>query len=334
MRSLGGWSRVPAAALLVALGFAIAPASSSSQSPVSARISADDLMQWVRTLSSPEFEGRRSGTEGNIKARAVIANRLRALGLEPLGDEPGSYIRTFRLTARNAAPDTTTPLTNENRGANIVALCRGTGTPDGPAMVISAHYDHLGMRDGTMYAGADDNASGVATVLALAQHCRATPWTHDAIVALFDAEERGLQGAKAFVAAPPIPRSRIALNVNLDMVSRNDKHELFVAGTTGRPDIRAALDAVAARSPVTLRFGHDKPSPAAGAMDDWTMQSDHGAFHAQGIPFVYFGVEDHDDYHQPTDTADRIDPAFFGKAANTILDSIDALDRWLPAPRR
>src|SRR6185503_5073273 len=64
--------------------------------PAPARISTDDLMMWVRTLSSPEFEGRRSGTQSNIKARAIIANRLRAIGISPLGDSPDTYIRAFR----------------------------------------------------------------------------------------------------------------------------------------------------------------------------------------------------------------------------------------------
>jgi Zn-dependent M28 family amino/carboxypeptidase len=181
-----------------------------------------------------------------------------------------------------------------------------------------------------MYPGADDNASGVSVVLALARHCVATPWTHDAVIALFDAEERGLQGAKAFLANPPIPRSRIALDVNLDMVSRNAKRELYAAGTAQRPELGKVLEPIAGRAPVSLLFGHDTQSARAGPMYDWTMQSDHGVFHQAGIPFVYFGVEDHEDYHKPTDTADKIDAGFFHLAAETILDSIDALDRWLP----
>jgi len=309
----------------------LSAALAAQSKPASARVSADDLMMWVRSLSSPEFEGRRSGTEGNMKARGVIANRLRTLGITPLGDPPDTYIRPFQLAARNAAPDPATPLTNENRGANVVGLCKGSGPANGPAMVISAHYDHLGMRDGQMYPGADDNASGVATVLALAMHCVATPWTHDAVFALFDAEERGLQGARAFVANPPIPKSRIALDVNLDMVSRNAKHELYVAGTAQRPELGKVLEPIARRRGlISLRFGHDTASAREGPMYDWTMQSDHGVFQQAGIPFVYFGVEDHEDYHKPSDTADKIDPEFFRLAAETILDSIDALDRWLP----
>ena len=72
-----------------------------------------------------------------------------------------------------------------------------------------------------------------------------------------------------------------------------------------------------------MRFGHD----TGGGQNDWTTQSDHGAFHAAGIPFVYFGVEDHPDYHQPTDTADKIAPDFLGGVATVVLRAIDALDR-------
>ena len=76
-----------------------------------------------------------------------------------------------------------------------------------------------------------------------------------------------------------------------------------------------------------MLFGHDKPVAIAGGVDDWTNQSDHGPFHAAKIPFVYFGVEDHADYHKPTDTADKINRGFFVDVAETILDAILPLDR-------
>jgi Zn-dependent M28 family amino/carboxypeptidase len=196
-------------------------------------------------------------------------------------------------------------------------------------MIVTAHYDHLGVRDGATYHGADDNASGVSVLLALARQCRESPWTHDAVLVAFDAEEQGLQGAKAFVAAPPISKERIGININMDMVARGDKGELHVAGTHHRPALKPILQPVAARAPIKLLFGHD----SGGGHEDWTAQSDHGAFHAAGIPFIYFGVEDHPDYHKPTDTADKIDATFFYRAATTILDAVTALDRSLPIPR-
>jgi Zn-dependent M28 family amino/carboxypeptidase len=192
--------------------------------------------------------------------------------------------------------------------------------------VLSAHFDHLGIRDGVMYPGADDNASGVAVMLGIAEYCKKTPFTHTVIFAAFDAEELGLQGAQAFVATPPVPLDRIALNINLDMVSRNDKRELFASGTYQWPQLKAPLEAVAKRAPITLLFGHDKPMAIAGGVEDWTNQSDHGPFNSAKIPFVYFGVEDHADYHKPTDTADKIDRGFFVDVAETILDGVLALD--------
>jgi len=90
------------------------------------------------------------------------------------------------------------------------------------------------------------------------------------------------------------------------------------------------LESVADRAPLALRLGHDRPDAPEG--DDWTTQSDHGAFHAAGIPFVYFGVEDHPDYHRPTDDFEAVNPADFVGAARTVLAALRALDAALPLP--
>jgi hypothetical protein len=298
-------------------------------------IDGNALVAAVTTLASAEFEGRRTGTEGNAKARAWIEQRFRELALQPFAD---SFLMPFRVT-RDAGARERDDRPRQDRGAgdsladgvNVVGLCRGTGAADNGLIVVSAHYDHLGVRDGAVYPGADDNASGVAVILELARQCRPSSWSHDVVFVAFDAEEQGLKGARAFVASPPIPKKQIALNVNLDMVSRSAKREIYVAGTYHRPALKTVLEPVARRSSVTVLFGHDKP--AAGGHDDWTLQSDHGAFHAAGIPFVYFGVEDHPDYHKPSDTADKIDFVFLGRVAATIRDAVTALDRALPLPR-
>ena len=256
-------------------------------------IDVDALMATVRTLASAEFEGRRAGTPGGEKARQWVAERFKAIGLEPL-----------------------------ESGTNVVGLCKGSGKSR-DTFVVSAHYDHEGVRNGQIYFGADDNASGVAVLLAIAERCKRTPFAHDVVFASFDAEEQGLKGARAFVANPPVPKPQIVLNINLDMVARGDKGELYAAGTYHWPKTKPALQEVAKRSPIKLLLGHDRPSDGK---DDWTKQSDHGAFHAAGIPFVYFGVEDHPDYHKPTDTADKINPTFFKQSAETILDAVITLD--------
>jgi len=301
------------AALLVATGCG-QPSPAPATPPPAPAIDGEALMTVVRTLAAPEMEGRGAGTPGGLRARAFVLERLQATGLEPVGD---GFQLPFQFPARADGAITD--------GVNLAARCAGTA-PDAPVIIVSAHYDHLGVRDGEVYHGADDNASGVAVLLALAAACRETPFHHTVLFVAFDAEEHGLRGARAFVEAPPVPRERIALNVNLDMVSRGDTGELYAAGTHHTPALRAPLDAVAARAPVALRFGHDRPEDGG---NDWTMQSDHGPFHEAGVPFIYFGVEDHPDYHRPTDTADRIDVAFFTAAAATILDALRALDTAL-----
>ena len=293
----------------------VAYRAAGASQPAAVRIDGERLMNTVKTLADPKWEGRAAGSPGGLAARAWIVERFKTIGLQPVA---GGYVHPFTFTR------TTPGGRQDGEGANVLGLCIGTGDRL-PYFVVSAHYDHVGVRDGQIYPGADDNASGVAVILELAAFCRKTPFRHTIVFAAFDAEERGLQGARAFLAKPPVPQERIALNVNLDMVSRSDKREIYIAGTHHYPDLKAPLEEAAKRAKITVRFGHD--NPAAGKADDWTNQSDHGVFHAAKIPFVYFGVEDHADYHKPTDTADKINRGFFADAAETILDAVIALDR-------
>ncbi len=315
--------RSACALLLLAFAALAAPlVAQPSRSPV---FSGAELMASVATLASADMEGRRTGTAGNARARDWIVQQFRGAGLSPVTPD---FQMPFAFTPRDqrSRPGATADV----QGVNVLGICRGTGAADGGAMIITAHYDHVGVRDGAVYHGADDNASGVAVLLALARQCDETPWIHDAVFAAFDAEELGLQGARAFVAAPPLAKEPLAININLDMVARGDRGELYAAGTHHTPALRTVLEPVASRAKVRLLFGHD----SGGGRDDWTMQSDHGAFHMAGIPFVYFGVEDHPDYHKPTDTVDKIDSGFFFRAAVTILDAVTAVDRALPLPSR
>jgi Zn-dependent M28 family amino/carboxypeptidase len=296
-------------------------------SPVAApAFTAEELMTHVTTLAAPDMAGRLTGTPGNAKARAFVVEQFRAAGLEPLGK---TFEMPFTFERKQPANGKTEAV--KMQGINLGGICRGRAAKDNGALVITAHYDHLGVRDSTIYHGADDNASGVTMLLALARQCRSTPFLHDAIFIAFDAEEMGLQGARAFVASVPVPTNRtIALNINFDMVARGDKNELYIAGTYHTPALKPILEPVASRSKIKVRFGHD----SGGGQNDWTTQSDHAAFHEAGVPFLYFGVEDHPDYHKPTDTADKIDPAFFYQSALTIVDAVRTIDRALPLPAK
>jgi hypothetical protein len=269
------------------------------------------LVGDVGRLAHDSMGGRAAMTPGNAKARTWLVSEFQRLGLDLVG---GAYEHPFVMPPRRARGDTV-------RGVNVLAQVRGTQDPE-RVIVVSAHYDHVGTRNGEVFNGADDNASGTAAVLAMAAHFKAHPPRHTIVLALWDAEEMGLVGARAFVAQPPVDRSRIVANVNLDMVSRNDKGELYAAGATPYPRMRPILEALVPDAAVTLRLGHD----SGGGQYDWTSQSDQGAFHDVGIPFVYFGVEDHPDYHKATDEIERIQPGFYVRAVRTITGFVERLD--------
>jgi hypothetical protein len=291
-------------------------------------VDRDRLMADVTRLSSSHMEGRRTGSPGGLEARAWIAGEFRAMGVQPAGDD--GYLQRFTFThfsiKRLFLPGPAE--TRYTDAANVLARIDGSLAGAKP-IVISAHYDHLGSVGQDIFHGADDNASGVAVLLALARHLRTSPLRHPTIVAAFDAEELGVEGAQAFLQSRPEARTAL-LNVNLDMVSRSDRNEIFASGTHHYPQFKPLLQDVQTRARVKVLFGHDRPIYRSGGVEDWTRSSDHAVFHAAGIPFVYFGVEDHPDYHAPSDTADKIDREFFGNVADMIADAVRTFDARLP----
>ena len=280
------------------------------------------LMRHVHALAHDSMEGRLIGTPGGVRARRYVVAAFDSAGLTVAS---GGRERPFTRRRFHVRPPLG-PGYATYHGVNVVGAVPGTAIAD-RHIVVTAHYDHLGVRDGEIYNGADDNASGVAALIELARWFREHPARHSLLFVALDGEERGLLGARAFVDAPPVPLAAIAVNVNLDMVGRNAANELYVAGTAHYPALRAPLDGVAARAPVTVRFGHDRRTLRPG--HDWTSSSDHGAFHERKIPFVYFGEEDHPDYHGPGDETDRIQPAFLAGATATVREAITALDAAL-----
>jgi Zn-dependent M28 family amino/carboxypeptidase len=281
------------------------------QNPAIAQSPIDtlQLLNDVKMLSADSMQGRKSCTAGSQKAQRYILaafneNNLRAFN--------GSFKQIFSFSTRGAKCDS---------AANLIGYFPGTASSH--CLVLSAHYDHLGVINGQIYHGADDNASGVAALLAIMDYFSRRQPRHTLIFAVFDGEESGLLGARAFVNNPPVDGKKIALNVNLDMVSRNDKNELYVAGAYHYPFLKPYLEKIAATDAVKLRVGHDR---GENSTDNWTDASDHAPFHEMGIPFAYFGVEDHRDYHRPTDVFAGINPKFFIDAATTILAAVLAFD--------
>jgi Zn-dependent M28 family amino/carboxypeptidase len=275
------------------------------------KIDTLQLLYDIKALSADSMQGRKTCTIGNKKAQEYIVTAFKRNHLQAFD---GRYRQIFSASVNGER------CTN---AANLIGYIPGISTD---CLVLSAHYDHLGVVDGKTYPGADDNASGVATLLAIVAYFTSNKPHSTLIFAVFDAEEAGLQGAKAFINNLPVEKKRLVLNVNLDMVSRNDRNELYAAGCYHYPFLQPYLEKIAKTSAVKLLLGHDSGTNPA---DNWTNSSDHAPFHRAGIPFIYFGVEDHRDYHQPSDIFANIDRKFFVNAASTILDAVIEFDRHL-----
>ncbi|MEM9667514.1 MAG: M28 family peptidase [Pseudomonadota bacterium] len=273
-----------------------------------------DPMEITRILAADDMEGRETGTAGGLKAREWLLEQMQARSFETLD---GDYRQSFEFPLKNG---------EDLEGINLVGLIRGTGAKSGPVMVVTAHYDHVGIKSKEIYNGADDNASGVAGALAIADHFFDNPPTHDVIIAFLDAEEKGLWGARAFLGDKVIDPEQIGLNLNLDMISKNNRDEIYAAGTYHTPALVPLIDRVAAAAPIIVMIGHDRPEMGG---DDWTFQSDHGPFHRAGIPFIYFGVEDHAEYHRPTDDYQTIPEDFFRGSVKTVVLAAEIFDEEL-----
>jgi hypothetical protein len=297
---------------------------SATQAPPAAKVDVGALMTDVRTLSGAEFEGRRTGSEGNRRARMYVLRRFKEIGLEPVG---GTHQQKFSFTPRARGSSPQKP--SEMQGTNLFGMVQGTAAPE-QFVVVTAHYDHLGRRDGAVFPGADDNASGVAGMLAIASWFAGHKPERSLLFVAFDAEELGLQGARYFVKNPPVDLKKILTVVNLDMIARGDANTLWASGTSYYPALKEPVVDAARGRGIKVEFGHDRPKTDGEVLDDWTNSSDHGPFHAAGIPFLYFGVEDHPDYHKPTDTADKIPRAFFAEAVSLALDVVSRLARRIP----
>jgi len=284
-----------------------------AQTPRSTVIDSVRLLDDLKVLSSDAMEGRRTGTVGSEKARAFIAERFKASGVVPFG---ASYEHAFTFRIRGVS--------GEQRGVNVVGRIDGAVEPR-RYVVISAHYDHLGTRNGIVFNGADDNASGTAALFAIAKYFSSHPPRHTLIFVAFDAEEAGLLGSQAFVRQPPVDVQLLSLNLNLDMIGRDPDRKLFVVGTARQPFLRPVIEAVAKNAPVRLLMGHENPAEP----EDWTADSDHYSFIQAKIPALYFGVEDFKEHHEATDDFESMTLEFYVKAVEALVEVVERFDTSL-----
>jgi hypothetical protein len=306
-----------AAALLLGACSTAAPEAPAAAAPQPSVMHAQ-LLEDVRILAADDMQGRDTGAPGGAMARAYIVGRLEALGVAP---PPMGREQPWEMQGRTREGPKTF------NGVNVIGVIPGTRVTD-KYIVVTAHYDHVGTNDGQVFNGADDNASGVATMLALAAELKREAPEHSVLIVALDGEERGLLGAKHFVEAPPVPLASISMNLNFDMTARAETDgKLWVTGTYQNPDLRPILEPLPANGAVALAFGKDTPQDTGE--DNWVEASDHAAFYRAQIPFLYLGVNYHPDYHRPSDDFERITPSVFISATELSIASFRALDRAL-----
>jgi hypothetical protein len=217
------------------------------------------------------------------------------------------------VSSTNPAIFVTAAVTRETANTfNVAGYLPATRAVTGvakPWIMLGAHYDHLGhggrgsslARPGeetAIHPGADDNASGVAAVLAAAERLKAGPRGRHVAFAFWSGEESGLLGSAAFAARPSLPLGELAAYFNFDMVGRLRDQRLQVQAAGSSPAWPALAESANVEPKLTITIQTDPNLP-----------TDSSSFNLAGVPTLSFFTGSHDDYHRPTDTADRVDVA-------------------------
>jgi len=254
-------------------------------------------------LASDICEGRKPGTVGHDLAKNYILSQMRVIGVDSFSSSLEQTFTGFNINGTTI-------------GKNLIGWVKGISFPN-KYIVTTAHYDHLGKTENReIYNGADDNASGVACLLALAKFFKQNPHSYSLVFAALDREETGLEGAYNFVHlfGLQVGEKNIRFNLNMDMIARSDSNEIYSCGLRYYPTYKYLIEQVQNKTNTRLLMGHDGGSSAR----DWTHAGDHSAFHQKNIPFLYIGVEDHGDYHATTDDKEKISYSRFVENCNLI----------------
>ena len=262
----------------------------------------NDLKQHVAFLASDTLEGRSAGTRGGHAAATYLAQQFRNLGLTPAGDD-GDYFQEFGQGYRN-----------------ILALLPGSQSGrDQEVIIVGAHFDHVGYGKSTnsygplgqIHNGADDNASGTAAILEVAEALALLePSPQRTILfALWDAEEAGLLGSAHWVQHPTVPLERVRLVINADMVGRMRNDRVITYGCNTAAGLRRCVAFANQQSRLNIDLD---PSHR----DD----SDHWTFFQRQIPYLMLHTGEHPDYHRPSDDVERLNYDGLHRLAQMMYD--------------
>ena len=259
-------------------------------STAQAQTQQERLMRHVYTLASDSLQGRKAGSSDAAKARAYIEREWKAMGLKPLWD--GSYRMAFALA-------------DEEKYCNLVAIIEGIDPKlKSEYIVIGGHYDHLGVKRGEVYNGADDNASGTACVTEVARQllARQKELKRSVIICAFDAEEMGLFGSShlANTMAELNMLGRVKVMISVDMVGwLKEGKSLKLEGTGTLADGRVMTD------PKTL--GIDIPIHNKRFENSIFTATDTEPFAKRGVATLAVTTGLKSPYHKPQDDANLID---------------------------
>ena len=283
----------------------------------------EQLKTDVSYLAADDLEGRETGTKGEQLAADYLAQRFAQLGLSPKGTE--DYFQKFSFKPSSNPHEQTkveAPSQENPQGTNVVGYLDNGAEK---TVVIGAHFDHLGWGgEGSLYRdsiasihnGADDNASGVALLLYLAERLKDEPKKQSNYLFIgFSGEEKGLLGSNYFVKNPTIDLAGVNLMVNMDMVGRlNEENTLAVHGVGTAPKFKQLLFA-------NNDFGLNIAEHESGVGP-----SDHTSFYLMDLPVLHFFTGQHEDYHKPSDDADKINYPGLETIGQYIFAIISDLD--------
>ncbi|MGA0555196.1 M20/M25/M40 family metallo-hydrolase [Larkinella sp. VNQ87] len=281
---------------------------------------ADRIQQHIEKLASDRMKGRGTGSRENAKAAAYIARYFKKYGLKPLGGD-GYYQHFTAKVRRVVVPDSV------RKAANVIGFLDNGADH---TIVIGAHYDHLGLGNqgsslaenpqGQIHNGADDNASGVAGLLELAQYYARNDVKepYNLLFMAFGAEELGLLGSRHFLNHPTLPLDRLNFMICMDMIGRYNPERGVGIGGYGTAD---AWPEVFRGVTAGIKFFTDRAGNGG---------SDNAAFYAKQIPVLFFHTGGHPDYHKPGDDPEKID----AKAEAEILKlEIRLIDNAMKLPK-
>lgn len=267
----------------------------------------ESLMNDLKVLSSKVAQGRKTGSIGSQFSYQYIAKRYHELGLRTLSP---NYLSTFNHRKLG-----------DEIGTNVIGFIEGDVYPN-QYIVVTAHYDHLGGRGNRIFYGADDNASGVAMMLALAQHIVDASSKYSVIFVATDAEEKGLLGSHALLASTLMQDKAIRFNINLDMLARAKR--LYYL--TSIPRTHALHDDISQIKQSCMINRRHHRNESTGKIIDYKKASDHWVFAKNNIDFVFIGGGLHDDYHRIGDSFSKISPVRFSNRLPAIIQLFELVE--------